>query len=1013
MKRVLSIVLALAMVLGSFSMAFAAAPNTDLVKNIEDKDIKAAVERLSAFSIVSGMGDGEYHPELDVTREQFATLMVKALGLDNAANAAAGSSSFTDVPVGKWSTGYINVAAGQNIIKGTPSGKFLPTKNVTYAEAVTMLVRALGYKDDLIAGNWPDKFFAKAAEKGITKGVKFSTTGSADRGSVALMIDNTLDAEIIKQDTFGENAEYKEEDTTLLKEKLDISKYENVRIVADKLVDDGLEEDEMTVKFLEDVDAYEDSVSTSYRKNEVKDFDFEDFVNPRRFIGEEVTLYMDDDDNVIYLEEENDDKAYFDYVDGVTGKDGEVEELSLVRHDDDYKFDEDAVVYVFDSSDNQYDEITVDKRDGIDTDIEDVVGKVGKFVVKNNKIVYAEVMGSDEAYPWMLVLDNNKGLLEGINETDENFDLDLGKDGNYDGVFAFDTLGNKVDVDDIDEGNIIYVQKQDYDGDDYAVVVVVKDNVVEGELGRVKDDRAKIGSKEIKTTRFDNNGREYQSYYSVDGLEDIKQWNVDSNWEDDMEDADDEDVVAYLDAAGRIAFLTTEADATSGFKYGIVTRTYSDNDKIRIFTLTDDSDGDEILYEVEEYKNLEEPLELDEFGNDKDAEKRTGKEIKEGEVVKFKLNNDGEIAEDEFYVMDKDNSWKMREKKDFGKDSILATSKDGKNHESFSIDNKAAIIDAEGLDMDELEFDSDDFGVANWDDMAEDNYNPELEFFVFTKRNNDIDIDALVFVGDVGASSSTDKEAIYVVDKWSKGGDDYVEYVSYETGKVEEAEVDKIDSGKVEKERPYIAEIKSDGTLKLYKKDQDKDGFKYVSGVITDKDGQIITVDKEKDYRMNSKTVAYEEDTKKSNSNFRKDDAVYFVVEDGVNVRVIERLVDDEAEDVKEGIPGGSGSFEDVDIDFEVLSNRESFVQFTVSEKVYLEVKNEDLGSKFSIEPYGIGVVDDQTFPGSVEKGESFTVQFKDDVQKGDIITIEKGALRYEPATGEPVKNGKLEFEVK
>ncbi|WP_026893542.1 S-layer homology domain-containing protein [Clostridiisalibacter paucivorans] len=1002
MKRVLSIVLALAMVLGSFSMAFAAAPNTDLVKNIEDKDIKAAVERLSAFSIVSGMGDGEYHPELDVTREQFATLMVKALGLDNAANAAAGSSSFTDVPVGKWSTGYINVAAGQNIIKGTPSGKFLPTKNVTYAEAVTMLVRALGYKDDLIAGNWPDKFFAKAAEKGITKGVKFSTTGSADRGSVALMIDNTLDAEIIKQDTFGENAEYKEEDTTLLKEKLDISKYENVRIVADKLVDDGLEEDEMTVKFLEDVDAYEDSVSTSYRENEVKDFDFEDFVNPRRFIGEEVTLYMDDNDNVIYLEEEKDDKAYFDYVDGVTGKDGEITELGLVRHDDDYKFDEDAVVYVFDSSDNQYDEITVDKRDGIDTDIDDVVGKVGKFVVKNNKIVYAEVMGSDEAYPWMLVLDNNKGLLEGINETDENFDLDLGEDGNYDGVFAFDTLGNKVDVDDIDEGNIIYVQKQDYDGDDYAVVMVVDDNVVEGELGRVKDDRVKIGSKEIKTTRFDNDGREYQSYYSIDGLEDIKQWNVDSNWEDDMEDADDEDVVAYLDVAGRIAFLTTEADATSGFKYGIVTRTYSDNDKIRIFTLTEESDGDEILYEVEEYKNLEEPLELDEFGNDKDATKRISA-IKAGEVVKFKLNNNGEIAEDEFYVADKDNSWKMREDRDFGEDSILATSKDGAENESFSIDNKAAIIDGEGLDMDTLDFDSDDFGVANWDDMAEDNYDSELEFFVFTKRSNNIDIDALVFVGK-GASSSTDEEAIYVVDKWSKGGDDYVEYVSYETGKVEEAEVDKVSDGKLEKERPYIAEIKSDGTLKLYNKD--KGDFDYKTGVITDKDGQIITVDG-KDYRMNSKTVAYEEDTKKSNSNFRKDDAVYFVVEDGVNVRVIERLVDDEAEDVKEGTTGGSGSFEDVDIDFEVQS-RADYVTFTVSERVYFA---DDVTNTFSIEPFGIKAIEGPTKGDSAAR--SFTVRFEEKIQKDDIITIEKDAL-YKEVDGEEVSNDKaLEFEVK
>ena len=208
-KKVLSVALAGALAFGSMGAAFAAALVMDAKT---DKKVAEAVERLSAFGIVNGMEDGKYHEEMKVTREQFAKLLVEAMGLGNAASAANGATKFADVESSRWSSGYVNVAVGQGLLKGYPDGTFKPAAEVSYAESVTMLVRALGYKDEFLKGNWPGNFVAKAAEAGITDGAKFTDAlGKADRGMVALLVDNTLDAKVVKVDSYdGAAAKYKE-----------------------------------------------------------------------------------------------------------------------------------------------------------------------------------------------------------------------------------------------------------------------------------------------------------------------------------------------------------------------------------------------------------------------------------------------------------------------------------------------------------------------------------------------------------------------------------------------------------------------------------------------------------------------------------------------------------------------------------------------------------------------------------------------------------------------------------
>ena len=875
-KKVLSVALAGALAFGSMGAAFAAAPVMDAKTDVK---VTEAVKRLNALGLVAGMEDGKYHEEMKLTREQAAKLIVEALGLGSAAKAANGATQFKDVDASRWSAGYINVAAGQGLVKGLGDGNFGPDKEVSYAQVATMLVRALGYKDEFVKGAWPGNYVAKAADVKITNGASFTDpNGTADRGTVAVLLNNTLDAKIVKVDTYeGSMVKYTESQKTLLKDKLELSKYTDVRIDADKLVDNSLEKGKVNVKFTSDMDDEQKlNVKKAYTKTDSKNFELAKNVNVRDIIGQEATIYVDKNDKIVFAERENDDKAYFDYVEGFSGS-----KLSLVKADDDYAFASGAKIYLHDGKD-KYTTATA-------ADVAKMTGKVGKFVIKNKEIVYAEIMSNTEAQPWMLVKENKDGIVKGINGTDEKFSVNLSGKGNFDGVFVYDTEGNAMDVKDIAAGNIVYVQKQDYAGDDYALVTVVKNNELKGKLGKIKDKKVQIGDKEIKLVKHD--GLFDQAYYSIDKDENSKVW-TDADNAKDMEDADGAEVTAYLDAAGRIAYLTTEAKATSAYQYGVITKTYTEGEKVKVFTTNKDGKGEEITYSFEEVNNFngtnnEGAIEVDKFGH-KTTTKIT-RQLVAGDVVKFKLNKKGEVAENEMYVADKANFYTLS--KDFGKDSMSSLFKGTTTVSTFSVDAKTTLIDAQGMtDHTDNTFDAGDFDTVKWSDLAEDNKITN-EYFVFADDKNDVDAKAVVFCSTAGISSASDAEAVYVVEKWIKGGDKFVKIVNSK-GEEKDIMLDNDSSYSTSQEAAHIAKIKSNGKIEL---DVTTDpAFGKVAGVITAKDGDMITVNANQ-YKLNDKTVVYEEDTKKSSSNIAKGDAVSFVVEDGVNVRVIERLIDDEA----------------------------------------------------------------------------------------------------------------------
>lgn len=191
-----------------------------------DADYATAVEVLSALEMLKGDDQGNFNPDKTITRAESAAVIVRLLGLEEAAAGAAGATQFVDVAADHWGSGYINMAAQSGIIAGYGDGNFGPEDAVTYEQFVKMLVCALGYEPKaLTKGTYPTGYLIAAKEMKLTKGVSGAAGQEAPRSVVAELAYNALDINLMEQAGWGSDISYEVADgKTLLSEKLEIYK---------------------------------------------------------------------------------------------------------------------------------------------------------------------------------------------------------------------------------------------------------------------------------------------------------------------------------------------------------------------------------------------------------------------------------------------------------------------------------------------------------------------------------------------------------------------------------------------------------------------------------------------------------------------------------------------------------------------------------------------------------------------------------------------------------------------
>jgi hypothetical protein len=184
---------AVAAVLVSAQVAGAAATPPD----VGGKPYEAAVAALSAKDIITGDTDGNFYPESNLTRAQFCTIIVKAMqapaaSVEGTATQNPRKSAFPDLSGYGWAEGHIAYAVEKGVVNGYPEGTFKPGSNVTVSELATMTLRAAGYSDAQLGGEWPDNYLSKAEELGALKGLPSPLPTVATKWMAAQLVANML-----------------------------------------------------------------------------------------------------------------------------------------------------------------------------------------------------------------------------------------------------------------------------------------------------------------------------------------------------------------------------------------------------------------------------------------------------------------------------------------------------------------------------------------------------------------------------------------------------------------------------------------------------------------------------------------------------------------------------------------------------------------------------------------------------------------------------------------------------
>lgn len=186
MKKLISTLLVLAFVMTACVLPAGAVEKSAGLS--EDK----IIETVGALEIMQGDSYGNLNLENKVTRAEFTKMAVCASLYKDDANVKIAYSPFPDVPADHWGAGFIRAGVGAGWITGYLDGTFRPSGNVKLEEAVTIVLKMLGYTAADFIGSYPDGQLAKYESLELDTGISAKMGAELTRRECMYLIYNTL-----------------------------------------------------------------------------------------------------------------------------------------------------------------------------------------------------------------------------------------------------------------------------------------------------------------------------------------------------------------------------------------------------------------------------------------------------------------------------------------------------------------------------------------------------------------------------------------------------------------------------------------------------------------------------------------------------------------------------------------------------------------------------------------------------------------------------------------------------
>lgn len=223
MKKVTSVISLVMVLIMMLSVVTVQAQTSYITQNNRNKDkfddvdanhyAAQYIELMSDLGIINGYGNGNFGPNDNVGRDQFAKMMVLTLGLDLV---KPSTGFFQDVPKSDWSFSYIETA--RKYLTGYRSNSldyFRPTENAVREDMAVAIVKGLGLSvegvDLSVLDNFSDKglisanlkpYVAKAIIEKIMVGSdgKFNPLGTLKRAEAATLLARLITEEKVVYD---------------------------------------------------------------------------------------------------------------------------------------------------------------------------------------------------------------------------------------------------------------------------------------------------------------------------------------------------------------------------------------------------------------------------------------------------------------------------------------------------------------------------------------------------------------------------------------------------------------------------------------------------------------------------------------------------------------------------------------------------------------------------------------------------------------------------------------------
>ena len=102
--------------------------------------VEDVAKEMAGRQIMCGIGNSTFAGDREITRAEFAAIMVRALGLP-----AKDISAFSDVAKEAWYNGAVAAASKYGIVSGRGGNTFDPLAKITREEAMQMVFNARSY----------------------------------------------------------------------------------------------------------------------------------------------------------------------------------------------------------------------------------------------------------------------------------------------------------------------------------------------------------------------------------------------------------------------------------------------------------------------------------------------------------------------------------------------------------------------------------------------------------------------------------------------------------------------------------------------------------------------------------------------------------------------------------------------------------------------------------------------------------------------------------------------------